>query len=65
MAVSQTDLDAVETAIIRGERIVHYGDRRVEYRDTTQMVAAAAYIRTQLASAATASRTTLASFSRD
>lgn len=65
MALSQTDLDAVETAIVRGERVVHYGDRRIEYRTVSEMVEAATYIRQQLAAATTATRTTLTSFARD
>lgn len=65
MALSQADLDAIEAAIVKGERVVQYADRRVEYRDVDQMVKAAAYARAQIQAAGGVTRTTLASFSRD
>ncbi|MEO4030012.1 phage head-tail joining protein [Chromobacterium vaccinii] len=38
MAFSQADLAAVETALARGERVVQYQDRRVEYRSVDELM---------------------------
>ena len=65
MSLSQTDLDTIEAAIVKGERVVQYADRRVEYRSVAEMIAAASYARAQIKAAAGVSRTTLVSFARD
>lgn len=52
MAYTQKHLDAVEAAIARGEKIVRYADRTVEYRSVNELLQARDVIRTSLASAA-------------
>lgn len=49
MAYTQKHLDAVERAIARGEKIVRYEDRTVEYRSVDELVLARDLIRTELA----------------
>lgn len=62
---SQADLDAIETAIARGERIVRHGDRMVEYRTVEEMIKAAGYMRAQISSAGGVTRSTYLTFVRD
>jgi hypothetical protein len=62
---SQADLDAIETAIARGERIVRHGDRMVEYRTVDEMIKAAGYMRAQISSAGGVTRSTYLTFVRD
>ncbi|RMO08991.1 hypothetical protein ALQ47_00699 [Pseudomonas cichorii] len=52
MAYTQKQLDAVEQAIARGEKIVRYADRTVEYRSVDELIQARDQIRTDLARAA-------------
>ncbi|MNC45753.1 hypothetical protein D3C76_1875020 [compost metagenome] len=52
MAFTQKQLDAIEAAIARGEKIVKYTDRTVEYRDVDELLRARDEIRTGLATAA-------------
>ena len=52
MAYTQAHLAAVEGAIGRGERIVRYSDRTVEYRTVDELIKARDLIRTELAHAA-------------
>jgi len=52
MAYTQAHLDAVERAIARGEKVVRYSDRTVEYRSVDELVRARGLIRTELAKAA-------------
>ncbi len=52
MAFTQQQLDAVETAIARGEKIVRYADRNVEYRDIDELLRARDEIRSSLITAA-------------
>jgi len=52
MAYTQAHLEAVEGAIARGERIVRYSDRTVEYRTVDELIKARDLIRTELAQAA-------------
>ena len=52
MAFTQQDLDKVEKAIARGEKIVRYADRNVEYRDIDELLRARDEIRNSLVSAA-------------
>ncbi len=49
MAYTQKHLDLVERAIARGEKIVRYEDRTVEYRTVAELVQARDLIRTELA----------------
>lgn len=51
MAFSQTDLDKLDAAIAAGERVVAFGDRRVEYRDVGEMLKARALVASSLAAA--------------
>ncbi|WP_175649938.1 phage head-tail joining protein [Pseudomonas sp. Marseille-P9899] len=51
MAYTQKHLDLVERAIARGEKVVRYEDRTVEYRTVAELIQARDLIRTELASA--------------
>lgn len=50
MAFTQTDLDAIRTAIARGERVVQFADRSVTYRSMDELLAAETRISRALAS---------------
>ena len=52
MAYTPAQLAAVERAIARGERIVRYSDRTVEYRSVDELMKVRDQIRTELARAA-------------
>lgn len=52
MAYTQNHLDAVERAIARGEKVVRYTDRTVEYRSIDELLKARDVIRTSLTEAA-------------
>ena len=52
MAYTQKHLDAVERAIARGEKVVRYTDRTVEYRSIDELLKARDVIRTSLSEAA-------------
>ncbi|MGX1179168.1 hypothetical protein AB7M31_002236 [Pseudomonas sp. IAP-CY TE4608] len=52
MAYTKAHLDAVERAIARGEKIVRYSDRTVEYRTVDELIKARDLIRTELTNAA-------------
>jgi hypothetical protein len=52
MAYTQAHLAAVERAIARGEKVVRYSDRTVEYRSVDELVRARDLIRTELTKAA-------------
>lgn len=52
MAYTQKHLDAVEQAIARGEKVVRYTDRTVEYRTVDELIKARDLIRTSLVNAA-------------
>jgi hypothetical protein len=52
MSFTQKHLDAVEAAIARGEKVVRYTDRTVEYRTVDELLKAREEIRTSLISAA-------------
>ncbi|MEK2608965.1 hypothetical protein WLF18_07605 [Pseudomonas shirazensis] len=52
MAYTQAHLAAVERAIARGEKVVRYSDRTVEYRSVDELTKARDLIRTELAKAA-------------
>ncbi|MEG9622070.1 phage head-tail joining protein [Pseudomonas guariconensis] len=52
MAYTPAQLAAVERAIARGERIVRYSDRTVEYRSVDELLKVRDQIRTELAQAA-------------
>ena len=52
MSFNQKHLDAVEAAIARGEKVVRYTDRTVEYRTVDELLKAREEIRTSLISAA-------------
>lgn len=51
MAYTQAHLAAVEGAIARGERIVRYGDRTVEYRTVDELIKARDLIQAELVKA--------------
>lgn len=48
MAFTQAQLDAIEIAIARGEKIVRYEGRHVEYRDIDDLLKARDEIRNSL-----------------
>jgi len=49
MAYTQTDLDAIKSAIASGERLVRFSDgRTVEYRDTPDLLRAQRAIQAEL-----------------
>lgn len=52
MAYTKAHLDAVERAIARGEKIVRYSDRTVEYRTVDELIKARDLIRTELTNSA-------------
>lgn len=52
MAFTPQQLDAIERALARGERVVRYGDRTVEYRSVDELIRLRDTIRTDLAQAA-------------
>lgn len=52
MAYTKAHLDAVERAIARGEKIVRYTDRTVEYRSVDELMRARDLIRSELVQSA-------------
>ncbi len=40
MAISQANIDALNAAIAKGERVVRMGDRSVEYRSVAELISA-------------------------
>lgn len=54
MAYTQTDLARIEKAIAKGERVVWFGDRRVEYRSIDELRKAREDIKRELAGTDTA-----------
>jgi hypothetical protein len=59
MAFTQADLDAIESAIAKGEAVVVFADRRVEYRSMADLEQARKTIISALAAAAGRSKQTL------
>lgn len=59
MALSQTDLDALDTAIAKAELEVEVDGNRVRYRSTSELLAARAHVASVVSagSGATARRT--------
>ncbi|MGB9088901.1 MAG: hypothetical protein WCC29_04865 [Pseudomonas farsensis] len=49
MAYTKADLATVERAIARGEKIVRYSDRTVEYRTVDELIQARNLIQSELA----------------
>ena len=49
MSFTQKHLDAVESAIARGEKTVRYADRTVEYRTVDELLQARDRIRSSMA----------------
>lgn len=52
MAWTQSDLDALETSIQRGTRVVQFGDRRVEYHSLDEMLKLRQLMRDEIDTAA-------------
>lgn len=48
MAWTQTELDLIETAIAKGERLVRFADRTVEYRSINELLSARDAIKAEL-----------------
>lgn len=40
MAITQQDIDRLDAAIARGERVVRFADRSVEYRSVDELIKA-------------------------
>ena len=57
MALSQSDLDAIDQAIAAGELEVESNGRRVRYRSIADLMAARAHIASVLANASTSTST--------
>jgi hypothetical protein len=57
MALSQTDLDALDAAIAASELEVQIDGRRVKYRSTAELLQARAHVSGVLAASATSGRT--------
>jgi hypothetical protein len=49
MALTQTDLDALDSAIATGELTVEFNGRRVTYRSVPELLQARAHVAAQLA----------------
>lgn len=49
MAFTQSDLDAIRSAIAKGEKMVRFQDRSVEYRSIDELIAAEERIAAALA----------------
>lgn len=54
MALTQTDLDALDSAIARSELEVEQGGRRVRFRSMSELLAARTHVASVLAGASTA-----------
>lgn len=66
MALSQTDVDKLKTAIARGVQRVEYASGAVTYQSVDQMLKALAFAENDIASAANKSTpSSLAVFGRD
>jgi hypothetical protein len=52
MAVTQADIDALNTAIAAGERVVRSGDKLVEYRSVPDLIRARDDLVNQMAASA-------------
>ena len=52
MAFQQSDLDALNAALVSGAKYVRIGDRLIEYRTQTELVALIAYVQSQIAAPA-------------
>ena len=57
MALTQTDLDALDAAIATSELEVEIDGRKVRYRSTAELLQARAHVASILSSASTARRT--------
>lgn len=68
MAITQTDIDRLEKALMRGELSVDYDGTRVTYRSTDELKSAIAYAKGQLnvtQGKPTRTTQTFAQFTRD
>ncbi|MGE0155179.1 MAG: phage head-tail joining protein [Reyranellaceae bacterium] len=67
MALSQSDLTRLETALAQGEMTVEYDGRRVTFRSVAELKDAIAYVKGELAAQTAGGNvtTSYASFARD
>ena len=65
MALTASDLTALETALASGELTVEYDNKRVTFRSVDELVKAISYVKSQLTSASTQVTQSFASFSKD
>lgn len=49
MAITQTQIDALESALLSGELMVRYDGKQIQYRSIAELRSALAYARAQLA----------------
>ena len=52
MAVTQTDLDSLNAALLSGAKYVRIGDRLIEYRLQSELIELINYVQSQLAAPA-------------
>ncbi len=67
MALTQTDVDNLETALASGELTVEYEGRRVTFRSVAELTAALSYAKQAVAAASAGGNVTqsVAGFTRD
>lgn len=66
MALTKSDIDALERALASGELTVEYGGRRVTYRSIAELKAALDYAQAALAQTSpTSNQYSLAAFNRN
>lgn len=51
MAITQQDIDRLDAAIARGERVVRFADRTVEYRSVDELIKARNDLRNEMSKA--------------
>ncbi|MCW5319638.1 hypothetical protein D5039_00110 [Verminephrobacter aporrectodeae subsp. tuberculatae] len=56
MAITQQDIDHIDRAIARGERVVRFADRQVEFRSMDELIKARNAMLTELSRAANPGR---------
>lgn len=65
MAFTQSQLDAIERAIVSGSRRVKFEDREVEFKSTTELLRIRDLIQRELGITSDAGRTTRAQYDKD
>lgn len=60
MAITQQDIDRLDAAIARGEHVVRFADRTVEYRSVDELIKARNNLRTEMSKATNPRRSRVA-----